>query len=84
MRLEDIKPFKVKITDGKITEEVEFAPVKHGTWIVTPYTDYDDAWECSACGMLWTFNGGTPQDLDADYCPHCGARMDKEKDDEAD
>ena len=50
-------------------------PVKHGKWMTTPYTNYDDAWECSVCGCLWTFIEGTPKDNGANYCPHCGAYM---------
>lgn len=49
--------------------------VKRGKWKTTPYTDYDDAWECSACGCLWTFIEGTPKDNGANYCPNCGAKM---------
>lgn len=52
-------------------------PVKHGHWIRTPYTDYDDTYECSVCGDSWTFIEGTPKDNEAYYCPHCGAKMDE-------
>lgn len=51
--------------------------VKHGQWKATPYTDYDDTYECSVCGACWTFIEGTPKDNEAFYCPHCGAKMDE-------
>ena len=52
-------------------------PIKHGHWIRTPYTDYDDTYECSVCGDSWTFIEGTPKDNEAYYCPKCGAKMDE-------
>lgn len=55
--------------------DVDFEPVRHGKWIITPYTDYDDTYECSVCGNTWTFIEGTPKDNDCNYCPHCGAKM---------
>ena len=73
MGLEDIKPFKVKITDGKITEEVEFAPVKHGRWerpVVRGLTCLTAL--CSVCGYVNNSNDGFKD------CPNCGAKMDKE------
>lgn len=44
-------------------KEVEFTKVKHGKWMGTV---------CTACGE------STSNYYDCDYCPHCGARMDKE------
>lgn len=82
MKLEDIKPFKVIITDGETTEEVEFAPVKHGKWIVIPQRCENqtfDECKCSVCGVVEYFNAGWEK---FNYCPSCGAMMDKEKDDE--
>ena len=58
--------------------------VRHGHWVVTPYTDYDDTYECSVCGACWTFIEGTPKDNEAFYCPHCGARMEAEDVQESD
>lgn len=57
-------------------------PYKHGHWIRTPYTDYDDTYECSVCGESWTFIEGTPKDNEAYYCPKCGARMDEVEDEQ--
>lgn len=69
---------RYKMFENAIEAAPTIDPVKHGKWKTTPYTDYDDAWECSACGCLWTFIEGTPKDNGANYCPHCGARMDND------
>lgn len=66
--------------DLKLPPIVDAEPVKHGHWVVTPYTDYDDTYECSVCGACWTFIEGTPKDNEAFYCPHCGARMNEVED----
>lgn len=55
---------------------IDAVPVVHGEWKETPYTDYDDTWECSVCGEPWTLIEGTPQDNLMNYCPKCGAKMD--------
>ena len=65
--------------DAIINNAPTVDPVKHGHWIRTPYTDYDDTYECSVCGDSWTFIEGTPKDNEAYYCPHCGAKMDEVK-----
>ena len=54
---------------------VEFAPVKHGRWIVLHGVlagddIYGDMGECSNCGLHL-------RNYEWDYCPNCGARMDK-------
>lgn len=54
---------------------IDAEPVKRGKWLITPYTDYDDTYECSVCGNGWTFIEGTPKENDANYCPNCGAKM---------
>lgn len=72
------KGFRIGVQKGSVAAE----PVKHGHWVVTPYTDYDDTYECSVCGACWTFIEGTPKDNEAFYCPHCGARMDEVEEDD--
>ena len=45
----------------------DVVPVRHGRWEMLPYTElYKN--KCSSCG-----NGS---DLETDYCPNCGAKMD--------
>lgn len=58
------------------TEDV--APVVHAEWI-----ERDDGWgdiyyDCSACNESWATIEGNPFDNGMKYCPHCGAKMDKE------
>lgn len=68
------------MTDIENAPTIDAEPVRHGHWIATPYTDYDDTYECSVCGACWTFIEGTPKDNEAFYCPHCGAKMDEVED----
>ena len=81
---EEVLAFECGWNDA-LKSVVRFAPtvdpVKHGQWKATPYTDYDDTYECSACGACWTFIEGTPKDNEAFYCPHCGAKMDEVEED---
>lgn len=46
---------------------VDAVPVRHGKWTVTPIYI-----KCSECGESFML---IPQN----YCPHCGAKMDEEK-----
>lgn len=48
-------------------------PVVHAKWI--PYRC--DMYECSACGRIHTSFDN--EECDANYCPHCGAKMDGER-----
>ena len=51
----------------------DVAPVRHGRWIPTDYTG-DCCYTCSECGFerdAYLLDVGN-------YCPNCGARMDKE------
>ena len=53
----------------------DVAPVRHGRWIRKRTVEHEGEWYCSICGkdMLYTWGPGCGL---ADYCPHCGARMD--------
>ena len=48
----------------------DVAEVRHGRWI-------DDG-VCSECGFDAMYYKGIPAQVYTDYCPSCGARMDKE------
>jgi rubrerythrin len=56
----------------------EIVPVVHGRWLET-----EDAWSewyyrCSVCKHDWFIGDGTtPVDNKMNYCPVCGAKMDK-------
>lgn len=58
---------------------VDAVPVKHGKFIGTEYDGYADGspvyyeWKCSECGYIFEDDEPT-----YNYCPNCGARMDKE------
>ena len=52
--------------------------VRHGKWI---YEDSDIGWadyKCSTCGECYVLEAGTPQENKYNFCPNCGAKMDKE------
>lgn len=53
----------------------DVAEVRHGRWI-------DGV--CSECGFDAMYYKGIPAQVYTDYCPSCGARMDKEDEHEAD
>ena len=52
-----------------IAPTIDAVPVNHGRWIMLPYTElYKN--KCSNCEK--------GSDLETDYCPNCGAKMDGE------
>ena len=61
----------------------DVAPVVHGRWVLvgTNEHDYETSVEekCSLCGRYVYRYDTEPQD---NYCPNCGAKMDKEAQDE--
>ena len=67
------------VEDEEIAEmpTIEAEPVRHGRWI----NNLEEAWQafnCSICGESTDDTCmGKPR---ANYCPNCGAKMDKEND----
>lgn len=64
------------ITDRLPASDVQ--EVRHGKWI---YDCSDIGWanyKCSSCGECFVLEAGTPQENEYNFCPHCGAKMDKE------
>ena len=49
---------------------------KRGRWEQTA----ESIWRCSACGEEWYFEADDPIENGADYCPHCGAKMEVQDD----
>lgn len=67
-----------EVIDSVPAADVE--PVRHGAWERT-----DDDWnslstfQCSVCGEEWCFEIDEDlQQLNYNYCPNCGAKMDLE------
>lgn len=50
---------------------IDAVPVVHGQWEWVGEDRWNDTYECSECGRLHTD--------DSNYCPNCGARMNKEE-----
>ena len=48
----------------------DVVPVKHGHWINENFYTH-----CSACGKMAIYDK-YGQEVESDYCPHCGAKMD--------
>lgn len=58
----------------KLIEEaptVDAAPIVHGRWI-----DQKDEHQCSACKEFTVVDTYAWMQLQYDFCPYCGARMD--------
>lgn len=80
-------PYGVEnLADYLIANGVTFAePVKHGVWEMTE-DDYMGLWlmRCSLCNEEWCFEGkeeGIDMQLaNYNYCPNCGAKMERIKD----
>ena len=54
-------------------------PVHHGHWITQEgWTPDDYYYTCSICNEDFYMIVGTPSDNNYKFCPHCGAKMDKE------
>ncbi len=54
----------------------EFIPVQHGRWVDNGACGYKWAFSCSKCGYI----DGYPFNDRHNYCPNCGAKMDKSTD----
>lgn len=72
----------------EIMAEIHYMPaadvveVRHGRWLTTDA--YPHHLYCSVCYKTYAKNAkwGNELDLPTNYCPNCGARMDKEDDHE--
>ena len=65
----------LKLIKTEPTADVQ--EVRHGKWI---YDGSDIGWanyKCSSCGECFVLESGTPQENEYNYCPNCGAKMDK-------
>ena len=69
----DIQKWTIWEDDFDSIPAADVAPVRHGRWIPADQTG-DCCYTCSECGFerdAYLLDVG-------DYCPACGARMDKE------
>ena len=55
----------------KDTPKADVEPVKHGHWVETIHKGY----KCSLCNCLSSL---FDENLKSEFCPWCGAKMDKE------
>lgn len=66
---------------------VDAVPVRHGRWTADESTYTDGEAQCSICKTTYYMDdlywvGEKAQSELPNYCPHCGARMDAEKEEE--
>ena len=74
---------------GYVSEhEILNAPTaepKVGRWIEKEDGLEGQYWDCSVCGISWAFNdSGTPSEHGVNYCPNCGAKMERRDDEHTD
>lgn len=53
---------------------VDAVPVRHGKWLLEWENEDTRMLRCSECRMVFNVGKGR----DGNFCPNCGARMDKE------
>ena len=68
----NLKFVKEWLNDDFETVEADVSPVRHGYW-VKEKRDVLIHWHCSVCKECYYLD--MPN---AEYCPHCGAKMDEE------
>ena len=81
--IDSVGPLAMFLDYIKEAPRIEAKEVAHAKWKLDRYAT---EWTCSNCEgeMLYkvtTYGGGQYHDIDnifAPYCPHCGAKMDKE------
>ena len=70
---EPVKNILVRNKSGTFTE---YLPVKHGRWAL----DADHLEYCSCCGSYMPYDTILCEDCPTNFCPSCGAKMDREDD----
>ena len=60
------------IDDIEEQPAADVAPVRHGRWVNESFYTY-----CSVCGNMAIYDK-YGQEVESDYCPNCGAKMDGE------
>lgn len=69
--------FKFDLMDAPI---IEAEPIRHGRWISE---SQQRVFKCSVCGNYLDFDGVNVGRGSANFCPNCGAKMDKEANDDS-
>ena len=64
-------PMVVEVDDIDDAPTVDAEPVKRAHWVDQKHGVY----KCSNCGNFLDFSGVNAGRGDANYCPHCGAKM---------
>lgn len=60
-------------------QRIDAEPVKHARWIDQQHLIFKhEIFKCSNCGNFLDFGGVNAGRGDANYCPNCGAKMEKD------
>ena len=72
----------VDLTEADNAKTIDSVPVAHAHWIPdeSETGEGSNTYKCSACGEIQVLIYGTPKENGWKYCPHCGAKMDEQKD----
>ena len=67
------------LTPEQVAELKERQSERRGKWEeINEYGGWGDThYRCSVCGEEWYLEDGKPADNNMNFCPKCGARMDK-------
>ena len=71
-----ISAIQAMIDVVECSETADVQPVRHGCWITSQPVDAAKEFKCMACGGLIELPVFAKRCY-YDYCPNCGARMDK-------
>ena len=76
LRLAEDMPiyYKTVIAEVIDTLRMDAQEIKHGRWQVNEMFGYNDM-TCLSCGWLFEYYGGLEEEWN--YCPHCGALMER-------
>ena len=70
--------FLFALENFAMSHEIDAEPVRHGRWIQEG-EEFLNNYRCSACGEISDGNILTYDIPEGNYCKHCGAKMDGEK-----
>lgn len=70
----------VSEADIKELPAADVAPVVHGRWVYDGGNEYVDHYHCDQCGAEIDLCNEVYTEPKPNYCPNCGAKLDKEAD----
>lgn len=68
---DEAKASVLRVIDEQPTADVQ--EVRHGKWIKSKHIKFGNEFKCPFCDYSYFTD-----DMEYNFCPHCGAKMDKE------